>query len=240
MSERKRTMKAKWMMQRVSGMVTVKRLFLALALITLNASLITASTQQIDSILRDYIKKNYPWAEIELSEVAVSENLPDAAPEKILVLRGMPGKTLFSLEYRNGTKITASANIRAFDWVVMTRRAFRKGYAFQKEDLYMTLMDTSRIPKDAIKSIDKVEGTTLTRSVPANMPVAADMTGESAMIKRGTKVTIVAEAEGFSISARGELKENGYVGNDVKVLNVDSKRIITGRLSSENTVKVVF
>lgn len=219
----------------------VKKLFFLLLLITLHASLITvAAAIQMDDVLKAFVKENYPWAEIDIAELVLSGEPGAGQPERILVQKGLPNKTVFVLEYPDGNRITATAYVKAFDWAVISRRALKKGYVIQKEDFYTTLMETSRIPKDAVRVSDQLVGTALSRSVAANAPFVAGMVQESQQVKRGHRVMIVAESESFSLMAKGELKENGYVGSDVKVLNLDSKKIIVGRLVSENTVKVVF
>jgi flagella basal body P-ring formation protein FlgA len=195
---------------------------------------------QIEDALKAHIRTNYPWAGVEISELVFRTDPPDSLPERIFVERGLPNRTVFILEYGNGTRITATANVKIFDRVIMTRRAFKKGHILHEEDVYETLMDVVRIPKDAVRPGAAVVGVALTRSVLPNMPVVSGMVRVSQAVKKGTRVIITAEAPGFFMSARGELKENSFVGNDVKVLNLDSKRIVTGVLSGENTVKVVF
>ncbi|MBI5849269.1 MAG: flagellar basal body P-ring formation protein FlgA [Nitrospirae bacterium] len=220
--------------------IAMGALLLTLCLVFLIVTLTDAATLQIDDVLKAFIKENYPWAEVDIADIILSDEPSTGQPERILVEKGLPNKTVFVLEYKDGKRITASANVRTFDWAVMTRRAFKKGYMLQKEDVYTALMESSRIPKDAIRVGDQVVGTVMSRSVMGNVPLVAVMVQESQLLKRGRRVMIVAEAEGFSIFAKGELRENSRVGHDVKVVNLDSKKIIVGRLINENTVKVVF
>lgn len=237
MGERKRTMQ-NWLIK------NVKNLFFLLSLITLHSSLITAASaaasQSVDDVLKTYIKDNYPWAEVEITDLVLSGEASTGKPQRILVQKGLPGRTAFAIEYADGRRVLATANVRVFDWAVMTRRAFKKGYMLQKEDVYATLLESNRIPKDAVRVDDRIAGAVITRSVMGNTPVVTGMVQESQQFKRGHRVMIVAESEGFSISAKGELRESGRVGHDVKVVNLDSKKIIVGRLINENTVKVVF
>ncbi len=235
MGERKKIMQT-WLKN------NVKNSFFLLLLITLHLSLITAvsAALPIDEVLKAFVKETYPWAEVDITDVALSSEPSAGQPERILVQKGLPNKTVFLLEYKDGKRITATAQVKAFDWAVMTRRALRKGYVLQKEDVYTILMEIGRIPKDAVRVSDQLVGATLSRPVIANAPLVAGMVQESQQVKRGQRVMIVAESDSFSIMAKGELKETGYVGTDVKVLNLDSKKIVVGRLVSENTVKVVF
>lgn len=193
-----------------------------------------------ETILKTYMKDNYPWAEIELHDLIITGEPPMEPPVKINVEKGPPRKTVFAMEFRNGLEITASANVKAFDWIVMSGRAFRKGYNLKKDDVYVRLMDVTRIPKGALKSPEQAIGKTLTRSIVANTPLLDNMVSDIPVVKRGRRVILLVESPSFIITTVGEMKENGYVGSQVKVKNLASKKVISGLLMDENTVKVEF
>ena len=50
----------------------------------------------------------------------------------------------------------------------------------------------------------------------------------------------MAEKGGMRITAPGILKEDGYENAMVRVLNIESKKVIYGWLVDSNTVKVKF
>ncbi|NTU41862.1 MAG: flagellar basal body P-ring formation protein FlgA [Nitrospirales bacterium] len=225
-----------------TGKFIIRGILLLLFFLVLHVSLLTgiAVAMPMEELLKQYLKDNYPWPDVEITGLVVVGEPGDRNPSKILVERGLPNRTVFAVEYGNGKRISATAMVKAFDWVVMTRRAYRKGYLLQKEDVYRTLMDITRIPKDAVSDTDQVIGSALTRSVIANMPVVGGMTGGAQQVKRGQRVTIIAESGSISMVAKGELKENASVGDEVRVLNVDSKKIVGGRLITADTVRVEF
>lgn len=194
----------------------------------------------IADILGDHLRQNYPWAEVEVRDVEVQGVVPKEVPERILVLKGPPRKTVFRMEYADGRSLEATADVKVFDWVLMARRAFRKGYVLQKGDVYATLMDAGLIPKDAVRGSDVALGKTLMRSIVANRPITSSMVSDAQPVKRGQKVILLVESRDFSITAAGETKENGHVGDFVKVMNMNSKKVVTGVLVDENTVRVEF
>jgi flagella basal body P-ring formation protein FlgA len=198
----------------------------------------TAETSNVEEILKRYIKEHYPWPEVEINDLTVSSELPDRYPSKIIIEKGLPGKTVFTLEFDNLEKLTATANVKAFDSIVLSRRAFRKGRTLQDDDVYTMLMDVRRIPAGAVKNIEQVAGKPLTRTIVANMPIVSGMLSETPLVKRGTRVTLLVEARGFTITTTGETRENSSVGKYVKAVNPASKRTVTGILVDENTVRV--
>lgn len=199
-----------------------------------------ASGNTIEAILKDYITTNYPWAEVDISDIRMTDAMPDNRPERILLEKGLPGKTVFILEFRNGKRQTVMANIKAFDRVVMSRRAFKKGSFLQKDDLYVTLMDVTRMPKNAVSNPEMITGRPLNRSIVANMPFVSDMLSDTAQMKKGQRVSLVFEAKGMSITVLGELKENAAIGTYAKAVNLSSKKIVAGILTDENTIRVEF
>ncbi len=200
----------------------------------------TAAAADLGDTLRSYMKERYPWAEVEVHDLSVKPETQKGVPSRILIEQGPPGRTVFSLEYGDGSRATATASVKAFDWVVMSRSAFKKGYRMQKEDMYATLMDVGRIPRDAARSAERLTGKQLRKPVAANTPLVEQVISETALVKRGQRVVLVAEAGGFTISTLGELRENAYVGSMVKVLNPASRRTVTGMLVDEGLVKVDF
>ena len=61
-----------------------------------------------------------------------------------------------------------------------------------------------------------------------------------ALGNRGDKVLITAQRGAMTITTPGILKEDGYEDAMVRVLNMESKKMIYGRLVDSNTVKVSF
>jgi flagella basal body P-ring formation protein FlgA len=57
-------------------------------------------------------------------------------------------------------------------------------------------------------------------------------------LSRGDSVTITTGQSGWNITLRGVAQENGFVGDTVKVLNPDTKKIISGTVVSDGTVEV--
>jgi len=209
------------------------------AMVLFTASTVTASPA-IDDLLKQYLRSNFPWAEVEISDMLLNAELPGGLPERIIVEKAPPGKTVFALFFKNGKKITATADIKAFDRILVSRRAFRKGYALQEDDFYETLMDVTRIPIGALKNVEEGVTKVLVRSIGANMPITDSMLSEATVVKKGHRVRLVAEYPGLSVSTKGEIRENGRIGDYVKAVNLSSKKVVSGLLIDESTVKVDF
>jgi flagella basal body P-ring formation protein FlgA len=51
---------------------------------------------------------------------------------------------------------------------------------------------------------------------------------------------IIVESKGLKATARGLVKKKGRLGERIPVVNVDSKKVLYGRVIDSNTVKVDF
>lgn len=207
--------------------------------VMLLSSFCLAESYNLNSILKTYLKKNYPWSEIEISELSTNESISEM-PVRILVEKQPPGRSLFILELENGKRIQVTANIKAYDWVVIASKSLRKGQHLEQTDVYSTLIDVTKIPRGAITRLENAVGKQLDRSVNANMPLIDVMVKDRTLVKKGQMVFLVVESPKFTIRTTGEVRANAYVGGQVKVVNLASKKIISGVLVDENTVKVEF
>lgn len=217
----------------------LQSLVIVCAILLLFVDSCIADNFDLKGIIKSHIKKNFPWAEVEIIELTAKGEV-DALPEKILFHQPPPGKTILSIELINGKKIHATALIKAYDWVVVSSKSMRKGDHLELTDVYLTLMDVTKIPRGAINRIDSIIGKQLSRPVNANSPILDTLLHEQRFVKKGQMVLLVFESPHFTIRTTGEIKSNTYIGSKAKVMNLASKKVISGVLIDENTVKVEF
>jgi flagella basal body P-ring formation protein FlgA len=194
----------------------------------------------VEAALKTYIKDHYPWAEVDISGLQLGAEMPAEEPSSITVEKTPPGNAVFRLHFPGKKSIRATAFIKAFERVIMSRGAYRKGYVLRQQDMYSTLMESVRMPKSAVREEDRIIGKSLARSIVSNVPITEDMVLETPLVKRGHKVVLFVEASGFSIKTMGETRQDASVGDYVKAVNLNSKRVVTGLLVDENTVRVEF
>lgn len=199
-----------------------------------------AASPDLADVLNEYLKEHYPWTEVEVSDLKVNGDTPPGAPLAVTVEKAPPGRTVFHIEYSHRRNLTVNALVKACDRIMISRNAFRKGHTLGKDDVYATCMDISRIPRGAVRDEDRVVGKPLTRSVVANMPLTDTMISETPLVKRGHRILLLASGSGLTIKAPGEIKQDAMVGDYVKAMNLLSKKVITGLLIDENTVRVEF
>ncbi len=210
----------------------------ALSFTTLLLPFAHATSWDPEGELQKFMENNYPWTEIEIRNVRLLGKMRNEAPENIMVEKGPLGKAVFSLHFKDNTKVNVKAHVRALDLVVKSKRPFRKGHVVRSGDVYISKMDIMKIPSSAVSDPALIIGKSLKRSVIANIPIVEGIIEQSQVVKRGKKIVLLIESEGFHITAAGKIKEKGYVGMPVRAINLSSKKEVVGVLIDENTVKV--
>ncbi|HEX7520325.1 MAG TPA: flagellar basal body P-ring formation chaperone FlgA [Candidatus Deferrimicrobium sp.] len=191
-------------------------------------------------ILRTYVLEHRPWADVEVRNLALSTDPPAGSPRRIVVERGLPGRTVFAMEYGNGITVKATADVAAFEEVVASARPLSKERPLKEGDVCLVRMELENIPTGTVTDLQAVVGKTLTRSIGANLPIVDRYLAGSPLVKRGGKVTLLVETGGIRITTTGEIRDNAYVHTSVRAVNLASRKTVTGILIDENTVRVDY
>ncbi|MFA6149088.1 MAG: flagellar basal body P-ring formation chaperone FlgA [bacterium] len=191
-------------------------------------------------ILRTYVLEHRPWPDVEIRNLALGTDPPAGSPRRIVVERGLPGRTVFSMEYGNGVTVKATADVAAFEEVVASARPLSKERPLKEGDVCLVRMEVEHIPTGAVTDLRSVVGKTLTRPIGANLPIVDRYLAASPLVKRGGRVTLLVEGGGIRITTTGEIRENAYINASVKAVNLASRKTVTGILIDENTVRVDY
>ncbi len=124
--------------------------------------------------------------------------------------------------------------------LVKTSRPVKKGEIISDENIQLETIKTERPWKNSIRSIDNALGYEASRNLPSGKILTHKFLKKPALVNKGDKILILAEKGGMKITTPGILKEDGFEDGMVQVLNIESKKIIYGRLLDANTVKVSF
>ena len=191
-------------------------------------------------ILRTYVLAHRPWTDVEVRHLALSADPPAGSPRRIVVERGLPGRTVFAMEYGDGITVKATADVAAFEEVVASARPLSRERPLTEGDVCLVRMEVENIPSGAVMDLQAVVGKTLTRQIGANLPIVERYLAASPLVKRGGKVILLVETGGIRITTTGEIRDNAYVNTSVRAVNLASRKTVTGILVDENTVRVDF
>ncbi len=220
-------------------------------------SIATASESQVLTVEEiekgaiDKLASVLPWdrESLEINVYYEGEDilLPPGKKELVYKTRGSNQKAgrlplILQIKVNGNFKKSVRLNSRVLvsQEVVKTIRAVRKGEMISNDNIQLETIKTERPWKNAIQSIDHALGYAAGRNLPIGKILTPKFLKKPALANRGEKILILAEKGGMKITVPGILKEDGYEDGMVQVLNIESKKIIYGRLVDANTVKVNF
>ena len=77
-----------------------------------------------------------------------------------------------------------------------------------------------------------------TRDIPAGTPLKNSDVRPILLVKRGQMVQMqVGAGQGFQIVARVEAQQDGRMGEQIRMINRESGRVLTGQVVGENRVR---
>ena len=154
----------------------------------------------------------------------------------------IPGRVSFFMqiqrENRSPTSHWVSADIEVVQPVVVAKRPLSSFHLVTGDDVELAPHHLTRKGGRYAFSIDEVIGKRVRRAVPQGVPVLLNMVDDVPIIRAGDRVTLIVEEGEMEITTTGEAKENGYLGRRLAVVNVESKRVVYGKVRDASSVVV--
>ncbi|KAB0264341.1 flagellar basal body P-ring formation chaperone FlgA [Microvirga brassicacearum] len=107
--------------------------------------------------------------------------------------------------------------------------------AMLKDRLYP---DTYRFRTAVIESPRVLIGKTVRRTLIPGEAIPMNSVDDPKVVTRGVPTTVVFEEAGLSITGVGTPLQSGIVGQSIQVKNIDSGRIIIGRVEADGKIRI--
>ena len=221
------------------------------ASISISRSCVKVSPEKIKEMVSDYISKNIlsgnPDATIKGIQVSDSLRLPVgtvtyevSAPRNRDLVGQVPFAVNFNVDGKLYKRVWANVSIEVLAEVVMTSKPLGRHKPITEDDIMVLRMDLAKVPSDVITDPQTVLGKRTRRAIGSKTVMRANLVEFPPLVRRGDVVVIVAETQGLRITALGQVKKKGALGDRIPVLNFDSKKVLYARVMDANTVKIDF
>ena len=124
--------------------------------------------------------------------------------------------------------------------VVVATQALARGRVIARGDLVLVERDRADAPADAVRDPESVVGLRTRRSIGGDRILRSSDFESVPVVERGDRVTIVLQHGPLVIQTLGKAQETGAAGEWIRVVNLDSKREVSGRIDPEGRVHVAF
>lgn len=122
--------------------------------------------------------------------------------------------------------------------VSVPSRVIRPGETVKPSDLTVTHIDSSRLPPEAVVHRGDLIGNEARRTLSAGRVVTGNLIGPPTLVERNTPVTITFRQSGLKILGKGKALEDGGLGELVRVMNIESKRVIEAEVTGAGEVDI--
>jgi flagella basal body P-ring formation protein FlgA len=129
--------------------------------------------------------------------------------------------------------------LKAQAQVVVTTTDLKRGETLTAPDLQLQQMDISDL-NEPFLAVDELIGKQLKQTVRQGQALQRNQVEFPPMIKRGERVTIQASNPGLMLKASGEARQNGELGDMIRVRNIGSQREVVCRVLAAGLVSVEF
>lgn len=137
-------------------------------------------------------------------------------------------------------KIYTTASIRTFQKVAIAIRPLARGAVVSREDFRFERKDISKLRQGFLTSDEQILNKQTKRALSRGAVFSAANLRSQQLIKRGQRVTIRAQSPTFDIRMSGLALMDGEAGQQIRVRNDKSKRIVEGKVIAPGIVQVAL
>ena len=134
----------------------------------------------------------------------------------------------------------ACANIEVYKQVLCASCGLRRGQIITAADLTKATMPLSKLKTRYFQRPEELIGLAASHTLRPGQVITADKLTKPAVVKRGSRVMIVAESPAILVRVPGRVEEKGAVGDFVRVKNLGSRKVIIAQVTDSSTVRVHF
>lgn len=144
------------------------------------------------------------------------------------------------MEETNHWTLYVPVKINIFKTVLVAKHVLLKGTRLSTEDMYQTEMDTQSLKQGYFINAQELTGQVCKRDIAPDHPLNPYNIELPKLVKRGEQVTITAVIDNLTVSMQGIAIGDGILGDNIKVKNSSSKKIVEAQVSGQNAVKVIL
>lgn len=131
-----------------------------------------------------------------------------------------------------------TAKLKITKEVAVSNADITRGQLISENDVRWETREITAFTKDAILTREEVIGQRAGRMIRPNSVITTSLMEKKFMVRRGEMAVLLVKLNGVNASTSVKVLADGAMGDTVQVMNMESKKIITGTVSGRNTVEV--
>ncbi len=207
------------------------------------------SDKKIEKIFKDHVTAKTQGSEFSISKIRITGKRKLPLGKISLTTTAFTNQKLagpVSLGVNVWVDGTCQARTRISGWIarfamaVKTTRSVKRGGLLSKDNIELFRVNVTKAPTGIINTFEHADGMMSRRTLKPGTIITDNMLEKPRLISRGDVVKLIAKKGHLTISTLGIAKSNGAIGDQIKVENVKSGKIVIGKATGKSTVLVLF
>ncbi|WP_037547058.1 flagellar basal body P-ring formation chaperone FlgA [Stappia stellulata] len=211
---------------------------------------VTVGMPQLEDEVRAVLAERHPETDQDLLEMSLrgfsGTQLADAGAQDPVTVTSVAwdrrsGRLTASLRINAGPRsqtATLTGRLVEMARVYALARPLDRGDVVRDGDLIVKKVPRTRLTARHVETPEEIVGLAARRGIQADRPLREADFEPPLLVTRGTKVTLVFESNGLTLTTIGQALANGAEGDIVDVLNIQSRRTVSGVVRGHDQVEV--
>lgn len=135
-------------------------------------------------------------------------------------------------------KFDITAQVDEWAQIPIARRQLTKGTMVNSDDVMMAKLNLASLPSDAFQKMDDVIGQAVNNEISYGEAFRKGKLSPPILVPAGSHVTMVYRSGALEATATGIAMEPGAFGQEIRVQNDSSKRVVTGKVIEAGTIGI--
>jgi flagella basal body P-ring formation protein FlgA len=137
-------------------------------------------------------------------------------------------------------KIPVNFKVRVFEYVAIAKKRIGRHRNLTRENILIDKRETTKMRGITFSSMEGLVGKITTMAVQPNTILTEGIVEIPPTVTQGSLIKLFIAAKGFKIVTKGLAQQTGYTGDVIKVKNLDSKKMLYGKIIDSDKVQIVF
>lgn len=121
-----------------------------------------------------------------------------------------------------------------------TTRTLKRGTIIQPADVEWVRVSATHVMRNIVSNENELIGHRLIRGLGDGENILTHMLQKVPLVKNGDRILIIAQKGSLRVTAPGVVKQSGFKDDTVRVENMQSRKIVLGRVIDSRTVQINF
>ncbi len=122
--------------------------------------------------------------------------------------------------------------------VLVTKRTIARGSGLSQTDVESQVLRVPGLATHYVAIAADLTGRHARRALPPGTVISNDELATDVLVKKGQQVTLLAAVGGIEVRANGRALADGGTADRIRVQNLNSSRIVEGKVESADIVRI--